>query len=515
MLKINLRNSFLILILFIAKFFALSFSAVAQSISVRDEPYGNAEIIATIDSLENIEIEDEIPYYLHIRLNDGMTGFVRKDDLPQSDRFTDLARRKAGRTANETAIAAALEGESVASVAAATVATVSPSANVSSSVRVRSSATPEGEIIASLNIDDALPFEGVESDFYRIKLATGQEGFVSKDWTEISELSALETNAATLADPTSLRARAMRAREQPLEIHFLDVGQGDGNLIICPNGNTIMIDAGTTSGESPDFVRSYVSNEIEPHGHDIDYLIVTHPDADHYNMLDDVLDEISIGTSFYVGSRRDYGDERMYDWIRETPDRSRRLSASYFDKPEKPNSEIDCGEAKVWILAAATRGSQSRKNALSIVTMFQYGDFEAILTGDATFATEKKVLSRYDKDWLQAELLKVGHHGSLATSTDKHWADAIRPQIVVVSAGYTNSYGHPRKKVIDKLTPHTIEMAPHEFRWATRRQGSGRRYNFKSFRSEKEGIYNTAVNGHTVVVSDGSSFEVLIDQGED
>ena len=125
-------------------------------------------------------------------------------------------------------------------------------------------------------------------------------------------------------------------------------------------------------------------NQIEDLGGDIDYLVVSHPDADHYNLLMEVLDDVPVGRAWYVGERQDYGDAQVFDWLGSTPRRSTRLQPDYFDAVARPNPDINCGGAKVWILAAAIEHPQSRKNAMSIVFMVRFGDFEAVITGDAT-----------------------------------------------------------------------------------------------------------------------------------
>jgi competence protein ComEC len=88
-------------------------------------------------------------------------------------------------------------------------------------------------------------------------------------------------------------------------------------------------------------------------------------------------------------------------------------------------------------------------NDLSVVMRIAYGEFAAVLTGDATALVEERMIRYYGAD-LQADVLKVGHHGS-ATSTTPAFLDAVRPAIAVVSAGRDNRYGHPHTVVVDRL----------------------------------------------------------------
>ena len=328
--------------------------------------------------------------------------------------------------------------------------------------------------------------------FYKIRLSNGVVGWVSKSWTD-------EVQAAVASGE--------------LALHFIDVGQGDATLAICPNGSTILIDAGSTSGRSPDEVRQYIVSQIEPHGMEIDTLIVSHPDADHYNLLQEVLDEIPIGRAFFVGKREDYSDEEVFDWLQQKPNAKTALQATFFDSQGNPNSSIDCGTAKVWILAAAVEHPDSRKNAMSIVVMFRHGDFEAVVTGDATRATEDVVMSRYPPAWLDVDVLRVGHHGSLATSTSQRWANVLTAKTAIVSAGYENSYGHPRKEVVDRLIGHTDSVPAHGFRQARLNSSDiGPKYEFMETPNFTEGVYSTATSRTIVVRTMGAGYTTTTKQ---
>lgn len=367
---------------------------------------------------------------------------------------------------------------------------VTPSARVSSNVVVRDApmgapakaigALRKGETIELL---DRVPY------YYKVQLPDGRIGYVSKRWTDLVEAAA-----------------APAAGE--LIFHFIDVGQGDSTLIECPNGATILIDSGSTSGRSPDEVQDYTIDVLGKHGGDLDYLIVSHPDADHFNLLDVVLDEVAIGRSFFVGTQKDYS-EGVFAWLRDTPANSTILKPEDFDPQAAPRAAINCGAAKVWILAAAVESPRSRKNAMSIVVMIRMGDFEAVITGDATHDTENTVLSRFPATWLNVDLLRVGHHGSETTSTSKRWADTLSPQIAIVSAGYDNGYGHPRTEVIDRLTPHTKAVSAHGFRSAVLNpEDDGDKYIFTNQLAFGEAVYTTSMSGTIVVRSNGAGYQI-------
>ena len=130
-----------------------------------------------------------------------------------------------------------------------------------------------------------------------------------------------------------------------------------------------------------------------------------------------------------------------------------------------------------------------------------------MLTGDATTVTENFILNRFPDWFLPCEVLKIGHHGSSTTSTSATWADALTPVTAVASCGFTNAHGHPRKVVIDRLTPHTDDADPvHDFRWYTSRRIFEDRANFT------ESVYSTGTNGRIVISTDGASFSVTSGQ---
>ncbi|MBO6946398.1 MAG: SH3 domain-containing protein [Rhodospirillales bacterium] len=371
--------------------------------------------------------------------------------------------------------------------------TVVPSDRVSNHVNIRSEPRGEpAEIVGRLNRGERARFLGSVPYWYHVELPSGVSGYVSKSWT---------TREPDAPVPAS-------ASGGTLALHFVDVGQGDATLIQCPDGQTILVDAGSTDGNvEPSAVRDYISANLDQNRLGLDVLVVTHPDADHFNLLRDVLNGITVGHIFRTGKRTDYYDRSIWDWMNEVaPDRVTDVGPSTHDRVGTPNPVMACGDADVWILAAGVEASSSPKNAMSIVLMIRYGDFEAILTGDATFDTEEVVLARYGADWLDADVLKIGHHGSSTTSTSKEWAETVRPKLAVASASYGNSYGHPRWTVISRLEPFTEEADPHPIRFA--KKPEGRRHYFVDEDQYREAIYTTAVNGTVVVTSNGQGFEV-------
>ena len=214
---------------------------------------------------------------------------------------------------------------------------------------------------------------------------------------------------------------------------------------------------------------------------------------------------------YRVGDLEDYR-QSFQEWLSGFASNNVTVLQSGAHNPAgQPNQCMNYGGTLVWILAAAVEANSSCKNAMGIVLMIRYGDFEAVLTGDATRDTENVIVGRYSSDWLDVDVLKIGHHGSLATSTGVAWAGAFKPMAAVVSAAYINRFGHPRKEVIERLDGHTVETDPHMMRTPT---GSQPDYTFENVEDYREAIYSTAVSGNIIVTSRGSGYSITTQSHE-
>jgi beta-lactamase superfamily II metal-dependent hydrolase len=314
----------------------------------------------------------------------------------------------------------------------------------------------------------------------RVRLDNGTEGFVSKSWTRV----------VPDVPPTT----------QNLEIHFIDVGQGDSTLIICPNGNTILVDVGSVGGGDADAIRDYILEQLDTERR-INDLVITHPDRDHYNLIESTLAGVAVDHVLWVGEIEDHTQANFDDWLRDTTNKT-NLDSTDFDPFNNPSDQLACGDADVFVLSAEeTSGRASwRKNTMSIVLMIRYGEFEAVLTGDATTVTENVILDRYTAAWLDVDVLKTGHHGSSTTSTGPNWATTLSPEVAVVSAGNRSQHGHPRQIVVERLEPRTNEVAVHPISYSS---GSRPNYQWTDEQNYTEAIYSTATSGNVVITTDG------------
>ena len=218
-----------------------------------------------------------------------------------------------------------------------------------------------------------------------------------------------------------------------LYVHYIDVGQGDCELICC-DGEYMLIDAGVP--DAGDTVVEYLEN------HSIDkltYLVCTHPHADHCGGLDAVVENIEVETVFtspYIGENKsyEYFENAVYD------------AELDFTVPEL-GEVFYLGEAKFRFLGPLQ--DYENVNDDSLVMRLEYGDTSFLFTGDMTSTAERDLLDEGLK--VDCDVLKVGHHGSSGSSCYQFLYEAA-PTIGVISCAVGNDYGHPHKETISRLS---------------------------------------------------------------
>ncbi|MCM1258759.1 MAG: MBL fold metallo-hydrolase [Roseburia sp.] len=217
-----------------------------------------------------------------------------------------------------------------------------------------------------------------------------------------------------------------------LTVHYLDIGQGDATLITCGE-NAMLIDAGDNSVGTK--VQSYLLNQNITK---LDYVIGTHPDADHIGGLDVVITKFDCGTIFLTEEEK---DTLTYEDV---------ISAMEYKGYKKtlplPGNTYDLGDASFTIVAPLQENNDSNDN--SIALLLTYGDTRFFFEGDAGETEEEQILSSGAR--VKADVYKIGHHGSKTSTTDD-MLKAVSPVCAVISAGENNRYGHPHAEVLNKL----------------------------------------------------------------
>ncbi|WP_156291701.1 ComEC/Rec2 family competence protein [Oceanobacillus salinisoli] len=225
------------------------------------------------------------------------------------------------------------------------------------------------------------------------------------------------------------------AQQKPdMDVHFIDVGQGDSILIQTPADKTILIDGGPPV--AGDKVISYLKEQnIE----DIDLLIATHPDYDHIGGLVNVL------RSFNVKQVLDTGKIHLTTtfakYVREI--RKQEIPAVI----AKPNQNINIDpHVNMKVLNAYEKNKTN--NQSSIVLKMSYDDVDFLLMSDAEMEQEKELLEKYD---VESEIMKIAHHGS-DTSTSYEFLREVSPETAILTYSVHNDYGHPVERVVENLT---------------------------------------------------------------
>jgi beta-lactamase superfamily II metal-dependent hydrolase len=227
---------------------------------------------------------------------------------------------------------------------------------------------------------------------------------------------------------------------EEMEVHYIDVGQGDSTLIITPEGKTILIDGGKES--EGDTVLAYLAD----YGIDtIDLMVATHPDADHIGGLVPVLENLDVKK--VVDSGKTHTTQTYLDYLNLIDQKNIPMEIAKEGSLLNVDSNL-----KIEVLNALEESSDT--NDSSIVLKVSYKEADFLLTGDADTEIEEEMINEaYNLD---AEVLKVGHHGS-DTSTSQAFLEAVDPLFAAVSVG-ENSYGHPSKSVLDRLTNYGVDI---------------------------------------------------------
>ena len=221
-----------------------------------------------------------------------------------------------------------------------------------------------------------------------------------------------------------------------LEVHFLDVGQGDCTIILC-DGESMVIDGGPRSANSK--LHSYLRNTLKIWN--VNYAVSTHPHLDHVYGISTLLNTVQVDvvlTPVLEWDSDAFGYMLKYAKMQGTP-----LSVP------QVGETFPLGGATVTVLNCWPEGvAKGRTNDTSIVLRIDYGKTSFIVTGDAEDWAEYMMLDTGLP--LKADVLRVAHHGSSYSSTPQ-FLEAVKPTYAVISCGKDNPYGHPHPETLARL----------------------------------------------------------------
>jgi competence protein ComEC len=249
-------------------------------------------------------------------------------------------------------------------------------------------------------------------------------------------------NNFTIPDFGTNRSTHLADNDGKLSVYFLDVGQGDSTLVLF-SGTSILIDAGEAE------MGDRVVSDVKALGvNRIDLLVATHPHSDHIGGMQKVL------AAFPVGQVLDSGlphTSSTYEHFLETIEQK---NIPYRVAEQGQTIDIDPA-LTIFVLSPPKERFGDDLNTNSVVLRVSYGTVAFLMTGDMGGESENALVkSGYPLD---AKILKVGHHGSYA-STSASFLERVRPETAIIIAGKDNPYGHPHKEILDLLNRYGVTI---------------------------------------------------------
>ncbi|MCM1064034.1 MAG: MBL fold metallo-hydrolase [Eubacterium sp.] len=256
----------------------------------------------------------------------------------------------------------------------------------------------------------------------------------------------LESSAVSeLANPETVNLLPAPENKDPapalseLQVHFIDVGQGDSTLIICEN-ESMLIDAG--NNEKGTFIQLYLQKQGIDH---LTYVIGTHPDADHIGGLDVILTKFDCGTVIMPEVASDTASCR--DVMAAMDYRN------YKNTLPQVGDVYVLGDAEFTVIAP--NGDYSDDNNCSVGIKLVHGNNSFLFTGDAGAEAEADILQNGIE--IKADVLHAGHHGS-STSSSQDFVSGVSPSYAVISCGKDNPYGHPHEQTLKTLQENGVQI---------------------------------------------------------
>lgn len=220
------------------------------------------------------------------------------------------------------------------------------------------------------------------------------------------------------------------------EIHFIDTGNSDSILI--KEGKKAMLIDGADNDDEKTLVQYIKAQDVT----ELEYVIATHPHADHIGALDSVIQNFPIENLFVANG--DAETKTYRDFIQAAMDKNLTPSVPL----ENQKFMLENSYFEVF----NTNGGEDT-NEQSLVVLYTNGEDKILLTGDAEKETEAEILSQMP----EVDLLKVGHHGSHSSTTNA-FLERVNPKYAIITAGVGNQYGHPHLETVEKLKNAHIEV---------------------------------------------------------
>lgn len=262
-----------------------------------------------------------------------------------------------------------------------------------------------------------------------------------------------------------LRVWIGEVSDHNLHVYVIDVGQGDAILVRTPAGKNILIDGG-----GGDYVLVELGQILPPWVRRIDILVLTHPHADHFFGLMDVIERYQVGAVWWNPVYHGMPEYRYFVKLVAELEDEGILVASVSDgdfwteggvevqvlwpSPWRSGDTALSDKEKVWCDEMGILCNSSydgNVNNDSILVLVEFGEFSILLMGDAEHEVEAELIGRDgDSRLREIDVLKAGHHCS-RTASGSDFLEFVSPQVAICSCGEENKFGHPHEETLENF----------------------------------------------------------------
>lgn len=298
------------------------------------------------------------------------------------------------------------------------------------------------QIIENVNDDKGnTQLSGTDSNIVNVQLSDRDS---SKSNTSVNNASELKNNDASTdatlnSEDNNKLVSESETYSDVLEVHYIDVGQGDCTLIKCGT-HAMLIDAGPDSKGTA--IQLYLNKQNVT---SLDYVLLTHYDEDHAGGADVILTKYNCDKVIlpsYVQDNKSYRD------VMDT-----MIYRNYSSTEARTGDTYTIGAASFKILSVGNSGDSN--NNQSICIRVDYGSDSFLFTGDADESVEAKLMNSGQD--IDVDVFQVGHHGSKDSNSSK-FISKISPKYAVISCGADNTYGHPTAETLNNLRTSNVEV---------------------------------------------------------
>ena len=228
-------------------------------------------------------------------------------------------------------------------------------------------------------------------------------------------------------------------------IRFIDVGQGDCTLIITSSNKKILIDGGgSETGNYNVGEKVLVPYLLDRKIKSVDFLIFSHFDSDHCLGLFTVIEKLKVKNAIISEQSKESGNYKYFCKL------AKERKVNVVKVKAGNRLKIDDSTNIQFLWPVENQLTQNPLNNNSVVCKVFYKNISILFTGDIEEPAEQEIAKIYNHE-LKADILKVGHHGSITSSTEE-FLKYVKPKIALIGVGKNNKFGHPSDVVINRLT---------------------------------------------------------------